>query len=256
MDSDSQDTNPRIQITKLYSQLKIDIPTTSFGCAHLSSCQRSIKEDGKLLTGNWAYIGVDYGKAKIQGKQVKILVIAMDRGGYGGQVKEEFKETQERFRLATERRENPHMGGVSLIMKELVDDKEPTVYSHQFALTNAVKCSKYTEKMKTDTTSTMIQNCANHLEREMKILSPDLIITQGEHPSTTVKRLLKLGDPAETFNHPSGRGECEIFKRESLIVLTTFHPARLKDMKWRQGTIPKYMESAIFKTQEIVIQNL
>ncbi|NQT34499.1 hypothetical protein HQ587_04850 [bacterium] len=255
MDSDSQNTIIRTQIKKLYSQLKIVPSTTSFGCAHLLSCQRSGKDDRRFHTGNWAYVGVDYGKAKIQGKQVKILFIAMDRGGYGGQVKEEFKDTQREFRSSTEERKNPHMGGVSLIMKELVDDKEPNVYSHQFALTNAVKCSKDTKSMQTRTSSTMIQNCANHLDKERKVLSPDLIITQGSHPYKTIKRLLKLGDPTDTFKHPSGRGACEIFKHESLIVLTTFHPARLKDMKWSQVTMPKYMESAIRKTQEIVIQN-
>jgi hypothetical protein len=33
---------------------------------------------------------------------------------------------------------NPHMAGVSMILQRLVDDPEPFLFCHQFALTNAV----------------------------------------------------------------------------------------------------------------------
>jgi uracil-DNA glycosylase family 4 len=200
-------------------------------------------------------VGVDYGKAKIQGKQFKILFVAMDRGGDAGTDKETFETTQCSFRESTETRPNPHMGGVSLIMKELVDDKEPTVYSHQFALTNAVKCSKPSEHRKYEASEEMRKNCAFHLEKEIEVLNPDLIITQGSPPLIMVKSFLNLEPLTNNpFKHLNGRGKCDIFKHESLIVLTTFHPARLKDMKWKQGTIPKYMESAIHKTQELILK--
>ena len=210
MDFDYKSIYFRSQIKKLYSELKIDIPTNSFGCAHLSSCLNSINSDRNLHKGNWAYVGVEYGNAKIQGRQVRILFIAMDRGGKNRKDEETFAETQCSFRSSTECPKNAHMGGVSLIMKELVDDKEPTVYSHQFALTNADKCSKPSKHRKYEANEKMRQNCVDHLDREIKVLRPDLIITQGSDPTKTVKRLLKLANPTDTFKHSDGRGKCDI----------------------------------------------
>ncbi|MGH8055981.1 MAG: hypothetical protein ACREOH_01900, partial [Candidatus Entotheonellia bacterium] len=114
IDVDSRDTPMRQAIQCLYLNLNI-IPTPQdFGCPYLHGCSRQSEIRGiQFCTGNWAYVGVDYGKGKINGKNAKILVIAMDRGGYCEAENEKFPDTQKAFREATEYPGNAHMGGVS-----------------------------------------------------------------------------------------------------------------------------------------------
>lgn len=142
------------------------------------------------------------------------------------------------------------MGGVHLLLRDLVDERDPAVFSLQFALTNAVKCARATDRMATGVTSSMIGNCAAHLKQEIEILSPTLIITQGGHPSWTVKSLLGIKEPIATFKG-DGRGMAEVFHVGDRILLTTPHPARLKGLKWRQGILPSFLREAVaFVRQE------
>lgn len=249
MDIDSQSTLLREVIKARYAKLNIIPKTHGFGCPYLEDCSRKSKERGtKFHTGNWAYIGINYGNALIDGKNARILIVAMDRGGKGGADEEEFPDTQWQFRKATENPTNPHMGGVSLIIKELVDAKDSLVYSNQYAFTNAVKCSVRTESMHTGATAIMIYNCSHHLAEEINALAPRLLITQGTHPANTVKRLFGLVSSIAQFSSPEGRIS-ELFKAQNMLILTTPHPARLKGMRWRKGILPDFMAQALQRTR-------
>lgn len=75
MDIDSKNTPYRKSIKRLYSSLGI-IPTAKkdFKCCYYEQCSKPRR------TGDWSYVGVDYGSAKISGKKAKLLFVAMDRG--------------------------------------------------------------------------------------------------------------------------------------------------------------------------------
>ena len=143
---------------------------------------------------------------------------------------------------------NPHMRGVHLILRELVDDKDPSVFSRQYALTNAVKCARETGKMYTKVPRVMIHNCAGYLPKEIETLKPDLIITQGQHPAWTVtsSRYFECLKQKEKFMGERGRS-AEVWTRENrrCIVLTTPHPARLKGLSWREKKLPEFLLNAI-----------
>jgi len=127
-DIDSQSTLLREVTKALYAKLNIIPKTHGFSCPYLEDCSRKSKESGtEFHTGNWVYVGLNYGTALIDGKHARILIVAMDRGGYGGVDEEEFTGIQREVRQATQNPINWHMGGVSLIVKELVDDKDSLV---------------------------------------------------------------------------------------------------------------------------------
>ena len=246
MDIDSKSTPHRTAIKNLYSKSKI-IPTTGdFGCRNLFECSQLFNRKGaKLDTGNWAYVGVNYGNALINIKPAKVLVISMDRGGEGVGNKQTFSETQEDFRTSTEYPENAHMGGVSAIICELVDDYSPTIYSGQYALTNAVKCSEHTGKRSDRSSKIQTRNCSEHLLAEINSLDPDIIISQGKHPNNTIKSLFDLRKPIQRYKNDDDSQRAELFKVKNKMILTSEHPARKRGWKWSQRIIPRYMKNAL-----------
>ena len=250
MDLDFKITPYRTSIKGLYSSLGI-IPTArkDFKCCFYKECSKPER------TGDWLYVGADYGEASISGKKTKILFVAMDGGGVVPEYSEEqrFEDAQSVWHGAVENPGNPHMSGVHLIMKKLVDEENPSIFANQLALTNSVKCTKYTKVMKTTSTSVMIGNCSNHLLEEIKCLEPNLIITQGSFPKRSVTYRLKLnGPPIYRFPNSEGRGVAEIFKSEEWLVLATPHPARLKGMSWNERRLPTFFNDAIQKGKEII----
>ena len=144
---DARETQYRTQIQALYLERRIVPVRNGFRCGSLIRCS----ESGRLPlhTGNWAFVGADYGEARVDGYPARILFVAMDRGGYGGADEEAFPDTQASFRQSIELPRNPHMGGVALILKHLVDEREPRKLSGPCALTNAVKCVQRTGSMST-----------------------------------------------------------------------------------------------------------
>lgn len=252
MDIDSKNTPYRTSIKRLFSSLGI-IPTRKkdFKCRYYKQCSKPKR------TGDWGYVGVDYGSAKISGKKAKILFVAMDRGGHakGYSKKQLFEDAQGGWHGATEKPGNAHMGGVHLIVKELVKEntKDPSIFANQLALTNSVKCGKYTKKMRSTSTEVMTVNCSNHLLKEINCLKPDLIITQGNFPKWRVRDRLGLSETSPTYQFKSREGRvAEIYRLEHRLVLTTPHPARLKGMKWKEGKLPPFLYKAIQKVKEII----
>jgi uracil-DNA glycosylase len=207
-----------------------------------------------LHTGTWPYIGAEYGQALIRRYLVRILFVAMERGGsYDPSYEPAFKDTQYNFRTAAEKRTNPHMGGVAAIMKHLVDETEPLRYSQQFALTNAVKCVEYTESMNSGSTPEMIRNCKSHLRAEIEALNPDLVKTQGTHPRHTVCQILEPIKAVADFADEAGRTRATILAARSRLIVTTPHPARLKGLGWKSAGLPPFLNAAIQKVRDALV---
>ena len=240
---DSVRTAERHEIIELYSSQGITPSATfeDFKCPYKSSCLGT-KDKDTWKSGNWAYVGFQYGRAQINGRFVKLFVIAMDRGGYEGSNEQMFEETQFDFRDATETRGNAHMAGVSLILEYLLDEKDK--YSIQYSLTNAVKCATKSGNMNAVRQKQVISNCSAHLEREISILKPDIIITQGDHPKQTIRRIFPVNEKEMHF------GVVSLWKNEGKIILATPHPARLKGMAYRRGKMPKYFYEAIDEVKQ------
>lgn len=242
--ADKVETAQRVAISKVYDRQGITPAARNddFRCPHLEKCKSSVRVNSQQLkfrTGTWPYVGLDYGKALVRGHPTKILFVAMERWGED----RDFAQTQTDFRKAAEERSNPHMGGTAEIMESLVDDKVRESYSLQFALTNAVKCVEVTGRARSRSTATMIDKCAEHLRVEIDILAPDLIITQGEHPKSTILNLFPLRPAPPPFSGDAGKAE--IFLGEHFVVLTTPHPAHKKGWRWKLGPLPRFLQEAV-----------
>src|SRR5579872_6658309 len=116
-------------------------------CPHYKKCSESNKAriSTELIKGTWPYIGVGYGRARVSGHEIKLLFVAMERGGqFCPQKEPNFKETQRVFEDGISQPTNPHLGGTAQLIRHLVDEKSPASCAVQLALTNAVKCVWHT----------------------------------------------------------------------------------------------------------------
>jgi len=255
MGSTNSDRNSVItRIKRLYKNLKIEPLPGNFNCDYYVECNRSLPKKLRkdIVAGNWPYIGVNYGKAKIAGKDCRILVVAMDQGGGGEAYGEDFETRQNEWYGAFFNRVNAHTGGTHLIVKHLVDNKNPEDFVAEFAHTNSVKCSpkKEMEQMKSESTAMMRKCCRNHLERELEIFKPDLIITEGRGPSDMLKDVLNLS-VADYQSRDNTTGKvCEVYEGQP-IVLAGPHPART--LKWKYGkSLPSWYRKAIDRVRKVV----
>ena len=180
----------------------------------------------------------------------------MDTGGRKDAEEESFAATQCDFRKDADTPTNPHMGSVHALLQALVDEKDPAVFSQQFALTNAVKCRRETGEMETGCTARMKKNCAGHLEREIEILEPSLIVTQGAHPSWTVKNssLFVAADSVETFKgekYGVKRDVAEILCAQNRIILLTTPHSRFNGFHWKkERVLPPFLCQAVEKVRQ------
>lgn len=257
MSTDDLETPERLATRELYERLGI-VPASvadDFRCPNLADCSRLSRARGaRFHTGTWPYVGPEYGRAVIRGRRVRILFVAMERGGSHDPSEElAFKQTQYNFRVAAEERSNPHMGGVAEIMKHLVDEVDPRRYSQQFALTNAVKCVEYTGRMDSGSTTKMIKNCKSYLRAEIDALKPDLVITQGTHPRDTVCQILDPLRPLADFADEDGRSRSRILATGSRLIVTTPHPARLKGLGWKSGGLPAFLDAAVQRARDELV---
>ena len=130
--------------------------------------------------------------------------------------------------------------------------KNPEDFVAEFAHTNSVKCSpkKDEQRMKSESTAKMQQCCRNHLERELKIFKPDLIITEGRGPTDMVKNILKLSK-ADFRSADNTTGKvCEVYEGHP-VVLAGPHTART--LKWHYGTsLPPYYAKAVNRVRAVI----
>jgi hypothetical protein len=244
-EDDSLDTPEREALRELYHERGIIPREEGFGCPNLPSCSEAVRPQ-RLLTGTYAYVGTAYGEARAGGKPVRILFAAMDLGGQEYPERWVFAKTQSTFRRCTVSPENAHMWGVRGLLGAIVDDKRPEVFCHQYALANAVKCTKATGSMKGATTSTLVHNCAEHLRAEIDLLNPQLIVTQGKPPECSVRRQFRDLRSLERFR--GERRSAEVLVGERFVVLVTPHPSRCPGWCWRHG-LPQFVADAVHRAQ-------
>ncbi len=137
------------------------------------------------------------------------------------------------------------MGGVDLVLSRLLDEDNPNLRARQFSLTNAVKCVENTGRAETQVTKEMIRSCSAHLDREIALLDPDILIPQGRHPIRTVISLCQA-QVVERFEGTRGSDTITILRAGTRLILATPHGAsRMRGFKWRADIMPHFYEQAI-----------
>ena len=131
------------------------------------------------------------------------------------------------------------------MLRFLLDGNDST-RSRQFALTNALKCVGHTGRARTKPSQTMVESCRRHVFAEIGRLAPQMIIAQGEHPGSSVKRIFPSLSRVGDVHHEKGKGYAEVLGDADRVVVTTPHPAsRHLDLKWKQGPLPQFLIEAL-----------
>jgi hypothetical protein len=240
-------------IIKLHSELGIKPTKGAYRCCNFNACRRSlrVRKRQNVITGSWPYVGVGYGKALISGKEMRIVVVGMDAGGIDD-ASLNFYRRQNQWRCAFEYSikfpGSPHPVGTTLLLRELVDDKRENRFARQFVFINAVKCTRKNGVMTSVVKESMCKACESILSREINILEPDIIITQGSYPREMVKRIL---NPGRRIFEKDG---FLIYTIGNTIVLATPHPTR--HIPWKRGILPKNYCKAVEKVRNNLLPDL
>lgn len=226
---DSAMTPWRQKIHDLMSdELRVGAAEGSFGCAfefdgegHKGCSRCGDLSEGRR--GDWAYVGAQYGEARVSGRKARILVVSMDRSRLKNDPEHwTFLDVQKQFRSSafarTQNGSNPHMRGTDCELECLLDtDTSPTDRCQQFALVNSVLCGRPAagdDSTASVATPEMKINCRRQGERIIRALDPDIVIAQGlKHPrdlcrsfmSESVRRWPDKGSPEVARGRIGGR---------------------------------------------------
>ena len=258
---DSKMTPWRTKIKGLQTDLGIGSSEGCFDCGHFEDCYASIpdKEKNNVSKGHWTYVGHQYGEAPVNGKKAKILFVSMLKQIWDeNKLKkgEDFESVQKGFRTSALKPRTPHMGGVNVELKYLLDEGTSCEdRCQQFALTNAVRCC-FRLGARYHATGMMEKNCASHTKAIIQALEPDIIIVQGKKPCQSMCRLFSL-DRVESVESYDNRGtgwpyrSVKIGQREEFLFLLTAHPANYPGFGWKTGYLPDELKKAFERAREI-----
>lgn len=255
----------RTKVKKLQIEQGTGASPDCFKCGyfdtHSPGCYASLSNSysrNNINKGDWTYVGYQYGEALVGGKKAKILFVSMDRTGKGNRY-EDFEVTQQVFRTAAYCRSNPHMGGVDVLLKHLLDETTSCKdRSQQFALTNSVRCRPRAEDNRSRSTNQMVLNCENHTQAIIDVLRPDIIIAQGNDKGkeNPCKSLIRLFEPEILEKYHNGRSKqslrsAEIRRDQEHLFLFTAHPGNYTGFGWSAGYLPDELERSCEHVREL-----
>ena len=220
-------------IKRLHKHLKIEPSGGKFGCEYYlgkEGCRRSLRNkwgrNVDVVCGDWPYIGLEYGKARVSGKPMSVVVVGMDGGGrkkMNLRFPRRQKEWYEAIKGHNGKWDNAHVAGTNLAVRELVDDKDPELFLRQFCYINSVKCTPKAEGMSSMATAVTKANCTNHLRRELNELKPNLIVIEGRYPERIIIHIYGLLRPAHQYK--GGYRSRLYIESDKPIVLALPHPS-------------------------------
>lgn len=203
-----------------YTRAEVD-DGASLVCTSAVSCRRSVGK-ATLVEGQASFLGSHYGLTQ-HGRELRILVVPQQVGGslaHGGQRGDEHVTMDERrAQVATSmygQRPYPrttHMVGTEHALQVLlgldVDGARevdiPGGQVHVFetmAMANTTLCSRVVDGAGGQGSVTMIEKCSRHLRQTLKLLEPNIVLTQGwtqsgSSPTTAVASALGVAKPAK-----------------------------------------------------------
>ena len=153
-----------------------------FRCKHCEACGRAAG-NGDLCRGSEAHIGSNYGHSS------RVVVVSLDTGGTNDGL------ARRRARVEQSAPENQHMRGTLQLLRAVYGDeafagKEEKHLFILCAMTNAAKCSGGSFGGG-QVAWALFNNCREYVIPELKLLDPELIVTQG------VRAFAGLDDPGE-----------------------------------------------------------
>lgn len=168
-------------------------PNSQFCCEHEAACRSSAERNGKkFAAGQLSYVGDGYA-AKIDGRPMRILVVPMQVGS--DEVIDMDRRREQILECKNPSRRNPHMRAVVEVLQVLFGLEPGGVVekinnnSHvleAYAMANSVLCSN----LSGSPTDAMLENCREHLSQTIALLKPTIIVTQGNVPRDTFRKVV------------------------------------------------------------------
>lgn len=243
--SDASRTHARYIALRRYLHAHVLTSSKQFLCPHARACRASHPDT--FLPGQLHYLGRHYDLA-VDGEPMRVVVVGQEYGHKPARCTmaqrrrriAKVSAREKRF-FADEKHEgrNPHMRGTTSALRVLHgrepgDDyegewldlaNEKPVRAHlfdTFALVNYLLCSALEGDSKQGrSTKTMKTNCAPHFRKALDILSPTIVVVQGEgFAKWVVKELpsFKASPRSDTF------GRARFPEGEARVVLLS-HPS-------------------------------
>ena len=236
----SKDTeNSRISI-ELKSYLDSQgIAASNFNCKHYEECKGN---NDKFTEAKEAYIGTEYEKNRLP----RVLFVSLDSGSSDA---EPEKRTMEAMRDWEQTEcepltiETPHWYETHELAWRLLRKYDPSLQLKDicpyFAHTNSAKCCQNKDG-RAQADNRLFENCREYLPKEIEILDPDIIVTQGEKARWVIEwgiykndsECHKMAEPLEvrTEGCPESRirgysANLISVGEKKVIWLSTYHPA-------------------------------
>jgi len=215
------------------------IGVASFSCPHQHECEGAASPR-PLHFGAEAYVGPRYGKA------LRIVVVSLDTG----HASSDLDERRAAIESLGPEKLNPHMKGTTILLSRLLDAETPVGANPHpyYAMINAAKCSG-ADGSKNKLPSRLYRNCRYFALRELALLKPQLIVTQGNDAAAAVggpdpvdkgallSVVRRLGARGAAADYLVSLGQeylrrCTLLEAAPVYVLQAPHPAA-RDGRWQ-----------------------
>ncbi len=237
-------------LLKHYQQAGLN--ADNFACPHYAACEDSQRGAKNLFKGGTLGLMPLY-DVSYNGTPIRIFIIGKEDGytpesrrygkpelhPYG--IPANFSLRCKQCLQATQRTTlNPHIKGTLLTLQRIFEVQSQYLYA-SYALGNGLRCAFQKDPNSENhsdlpDTPIMRRNCFPYLVKEIEILEPTLVITQGNwaidanHP--VMAQLHRAFGPSKRLM-VSSNGKHGLYEFPSFMYLTSYHPARLGPWKTR-----------------------
>lgn len=152
---------------------------SNFHCAHLGKCNE--RQSPYFSTGNEAYVGTEYEKGTLP----RLLFVSLDSGEGEEDPKTRTLDavrSREEAEVVNKLHKGKHWYLTHELARLIISRFRPDLSLEEikpyFAHTNSAKCCENKEQNAAGR-SVLFKNCREFISDEIKILTPDILVTQG-----------------------------------------------------------------------------
>ena len=217
-----------------------------FSCRHFASCSAGQE---RFTQAKCSFVGPEY----VKGTLPRLVFLSLDSGD--GDVNPETRtfdavRRTELGRDVTRLHKNQHWYITHDFSLRLLQQFQPalsigTVLPH-IAHVNTVKCSANLQGRQ-QAPPQMYQNCRHHIFEELRILQPDILVSQGAEARKAVEDLFRHASfqRLESEGAKGGLGVLEGLNDRNTLWIQMHHPSAYGVFhKQKQQLWPRYVESA------------
>jgi hypothetical protein len=208
------------QLTRYYKEKRI--APFDFRCQHWQDCSNG---NQNITQARGAFVGTAYEKGLLP----RLLFLSLDPGCSDSQPN---KRTVEFVRYSEEKNckvdslpKQRHWYRIhelaTILLKKFMHELKIEDSHLYFAHANSVKCSMNHSNHK-QAAPRVFRNCREYIAGEVKILKPDILVTQGKWAQIAVEESFDVSDASNS--EPCSYKMVQIGERQT-IWIHTFHPS-------------------------------